>query len=134
MPDANTLTVGLFAVLAQHEHETISQRTKDALAAKKARGARVGTPANLTAAARERSLSVRRLNIQQHPGLRQTAAFIASRRAQGVSFRQLAGELNALGFTAPRGGTFDQKQVQRLYERVSGGTTVSVSVYPTNKE
>jgi len=55
--------------------------------------------------------------LQQHAGLRQTVAFIASRRAQGVSFRQLAGELNALGFTAPRGGTFNQKQVQRLYER-----------------
>jgi hypothetical protein len=34
MPDANTLTVGLFAVIAQHERETISQRTKDALQAK----------------------------------------------------------------------------------------------------
>jgi DNA invertase Pin-like site-specific DNA recombinase len=118
MPDANTLTVGLFAVLAQHERETISKRTKDALAAKKVRGAVLGTPANLTEAAREQSLLVRRAHLQ-HPGLRQTAAFIASRRAQGVSFRQLAGELNALGFTAPRGGTFNQKQVQRLHERAS---------------
>jgi DNA invertase Pin-like site-specific DNA recombinase len=38
IPDANTLTVGLFSVLAQHERETISKRAKDALAAKKARG------------------------------------------------------------------------------------------------
>ncbi len=45
MPDANTLTVGLFAVLAQHERETISKRTKEALTAKKARGAELGTPA-----------------------------------------------------------------------------------------
>ena len=44
MPDANTLTVGLFAVIAQHERETISQRTKDALKAKKARGAQLGQP------------------------------------------------------------------------------------------
>ena len=118
MPDANTLTVGLFAVLAQHERETISKRTKDALAAKKARGAVLGTPANLTDAARQQSLSVRRQQHQQHPGLRQATAFINSRRAQGASFRQLAGELNALGFTARRGGTFNQKQVQRLYERL----------------
>ena len=48
MPDANTLTVGIFAVLAQHERELISQRTKAALAAKKAQGAQLGTPANLT--------------------------------------------------------------------------------------
>ena len=125
MPDANTLTVGLFAVLAQHERETISKRTREALAAKKARGAQLGTPANLTDAARQQSLAVRRLASQQQPGLRQASAFISSRRAQGASFRQLAGELNALGFTAPRGGTFNQKQVQRLYERfqsTSAGT------------
>jgi DNA invertase Pin-like site-specific DNA recombinase len=48
MPDANTLTVGLFAVIAQHERETISKRSKDALTAKKARGAQLSTPANLT--------------------------------------------------------------------------------------
>jgi DNA invertase Pin-like site-specific DNA recombinase len=115
MPDANTLTVGLFAVLAQHERETNSKRTKDALAAKKARGAQLGTPANLTAA-REQSLLVRRAHLHQQSGLRQTAAFISCRRAQGVSFRQLAGELNALGFTAPRGGTFNQKQATTLLQ------------------
>jgi DNA invertase Pin-like site-specific DNA recombinase len=127
MPDANTLTVGLFAVIAQHERETISKRTKEALAAKKARGAQLGTPANLTDAARQQSLRVRQAHRQQHPGLRQAAAFIHARRAQGVSFRQLAGELNALGFTAPRGGTFNQKQVQRLYERliVDGKSSIS---------
>lgn len=118
MPDANTLTVGLFAVLAQHERETISRRTKDALTAKKARGAQLGTPVNLTAESRQRSLEVRRQNTHQHSGLRQATALITSRRAQGVSFRQIAGELNALGFTARRGGTFNQKQVQRLSERL----------------
>ena len=117
MPSANILTVGLLAVLAQPERETILKRTKDALAAKKARGAQLGTLANLTQAAREQLLLVRQAQIQQHPGLRQTAAFIASRRAQGVSFRQLAGQLNALGFTAPRGESFNQKQVQRFHER-----------------
>ena len=38
MPDANSLTIGMFAVIAQHERETISKRTKDALAAKRIRG------------------------------------------------------------------------------------------------
>jgi DNA invertase Pin-like site-specific DNA recombinase len=127
MPDANTLTVGLFAVLAQHERETISKRTKDALAAKIARGAQLGTPANLTDEARQAGLLLRQQNARQHAGVRQATALITSRRAQGVSFRQIAGELNALGFTARRGGTFNQKQVQRLYERlpVAGKSSVS---------
>ncbi|TFZ62271.1 hypothetical protein E4631_25410 [Hymenobacter sp. UV11] len=40
-----------------------------------------------------------------------------ARRAQGLSCERIAGELNALGFTARRGGAFSQKQVQRLLDR-----------------
>ena len=36
IPDANTLTVGIMAVLAQHERELIGKRTRAALQAKKA--------------------------------------------------------------------------------------------------
>jgi DNA invertase Pin-like site-specific DNA recombinase len=127
MSDANILTVCLFAVLAQQERETISKRTKDALAAKIAWGAQLGTPANLTDEARQAGLLLRQQNARQHAGVRQATALITSCRAQGVSFRQIAGELNALGFTAWRGGTFNQKQVQRLYERlpVAGKSSVS---------
>ncbi len=134
MPDANTLTVGLFAVLAQHERETISKRTKDALAAKLARGAQLGTPANLTVEARQLGLVARQQNARQHAGVRQATALITSRRAQGVSFRQLAGELNALGFTARRGGTFNQKQVQRLYERLAITQVGATTKQPYNQE
>src|ERR671911_796243 len=38
MPDANKMTVGIMALVAQHEREMISERTKAALAAAKARG------------------------------------------------------------------------------------------------
>ena len=38
MPDANTLTIGLLAIIAQHEREQISERTRAALQAKKQRG------------------------------------------------------------------------------------------------
>jgi hypothetical protein len=44
--------------------------------------------------------------------MRQATALIASRRAQGVSFQQIA------GFKARRGGTLNQKQVKRLYQRL----------------
>jgi DNA invertase Pin-like site-specific DNA recombinase len=83
MPDANTLTVGLFAVIAQHEREMISKRTIDALTAKKARGAVLGTPANMTPAAIAKSLNVRQENARINQQNQQAARLAGLLHAQG---------------------------------------------------
>lgn len=44
MPVVNTMILGVFAATAQYERELISQRTKAALAVKKAQGVRLGRP------------------------------------------------------------------------------------------
>jgi DNA invertase Pin-like site-specific DNA recombinase len=44
MPDANDLTVGIMALVAEQERQAISKRTKEALKAAKARGIRLGEP------------------------------------------------------------------------------------------
>ncbi len=47
MPQANKLTLHIMSAMAQHEREMISKRTKEALAAKKARGFKLGNTVNL---------------------------------------------------------------------------------------
>jgi len=114
MPDANTLTVGLFAVIAQHERETISKRTKDALAAKKARGAQLGTPANFTPAVQALGRAAMQRNAREHQANRQAARLAGLLRAQGHTLQQVADELNQAGYRTRRGSSFRATTVQRL--------------------
>lgn len=44
MPEANDLTVGIMALVAQAEREAIFRRTKEALAVANARGVKLGNP------------------------------------------------------------------------------------------
>ncbi|RZJ85816.1 MAG: resolvase, partial [Hymenobacter sp.] len=114
MPDANTLTVGIFAVLAQHEGEVISKRTKDALAAKKARGEQLGNIANFTAAGREKGRAQQQVNARQHKANVQAAELIRLHHATGKSLRGIAKALNEKGFTTRRGCHFTPGAVHRL--------------------
>lgn len=117
MPDANTLTVGLFAVIAQHEREMISKRTIEALTAKKARGAVLGTPANMTPAAIAKSLSIRRENARTNQQNQQAARLGGLLQVQGHTLQQIARELNEGGYRTRRGQLFFPMSVQRLLQR-----------------
>jgi DNA invertase Pin-like site-specific DNA recombinase len=115
MPSANRLTIGILALVAEEEARAISQRTKAALAAAKARGVILGTPGNLKngIAGTRRSAEVRSARARQRAA--DLAPLVAELRAYGISgASELAKALNERGIPAARGGRWQPVQVQRL--------------------
>lgn len=123
MPDANSVTIGIMAVLAQDERERTSQRTKDALAELKRQGKKLGSPQNLNVAAREKGLAIRQSNSLTNDNNRRAAALILALHSQGKSFYKITSELNALGFKTRRGNEFSQVQTKLLFNKFKDSFT-----------
>jgi len=116
MPDANALTVGIMAVLAQHEREIISERTKRALQIKKQRGDKMGTPENLIKEAIQKGLEVRQYNARNHPANVQAMELIYMYRQNGMTFQQVSDKLNQIGMRTRFDKLFVPSTVMRLYK------------------
>jgi len=114
MPEANTLTIGVMATMAQHEREVISDRTKKALAEKKRLGFTLGRPENLTLEAIDEGRKVRQRNARADENNRRAAALASSMRVSGQTLTAIAIALNGAGFRTRRGGEFRPVQVQRV--------------------
>jgi DNA invertase Pin-like site-specific DNA recombinase len=119
MPEANTFPIGIFAVLAQHERELISGRAKAALQVKKAQGARLDKPENLTVQARAAASQALRNKAAINENNRRAASLVQAYRQQSFSWLEIAGKLNEAGFKTSRGGDFQAVQVRRIHERIS---------------
>lgn len=113
MPDVNRLTVHVLAAVAEHEREMISMRTRDALAAAKARGVKLGKAG---------PLNLLRINDRRHAYAEEHAmrlrAILQGMQSRGCTQRAMVTELNSLGLKAPRGGAWHLATLQRVFERL----------------
>ena len=120
-PTANRLTVHILAAVAEHEAGMISRRTKDALAAAKARGVKLGghrgtVPPKI---ASERSLKARQATGEARAA--DLEPIITELRAEGVaSLNAMARALTEKGVPTARGGSsWTPMQVKRVIDRIS---------------
>jgi DNA invertase Pin-like site-specific DNA recombinase len=114
IPHATKVMIQIHAVMAENERDQISARTKAALTAAKARGAKLGMtgPANLRPNLQARQEAARRFAERMRP-------VFEGFKLRGLSQRQMVAELNALGIKTPRGGIWRLKQVQRIRRRIA---------------
>lgn len=119
MPEANRFLLHVMAAVAEHEAQAISDRTRAALAAAKARGVALGwsmprrAGEQLHAAHKGAERNARKAD--QHaanvlPVIRQIAA-------RGASLRQIADELNTRGIKTARGGLWYATTVRNVMAR-----------------
>jgi DNA invertase Pin-like site-specific DNA recombinase len=117
LPEANEITVHIMAAMAEHERKAISERTRLALAAAKARGTRLGglrwDLSSVADKGRVAAIEARREASQRHSS--DVRPVIEAIKAQGAtSLRQIAAALNERGIAAPWGGKWHPSSVRRV--------------------
>jgi len=126
MPEANEVTVQIFAVIAQAERKAISRRTKEALAAAKARGVVLGgNRGNLHDLRKGPTVSAVVRGEQSLKRAQLVGSHIDAALAAGAtSLRQIAAALNGRGLVAPRGGAWSAHQVARIVAKLKAAAPV----------
>jgi DNA invertase Pin-like site-specific DNA recombinase len=102
--------------VAEHEREAIAKRMKEALAAAKARGKRLGgyrggPPPN-------GRLGVAAKRDKANAFAARVAPTLAEMQQRGLSLHQMASDLTARSILTPRGGAWTATAVRRALARV----------------
>lgn len=110
-PDADRTMIHFYAVMAEHEGRRISERIRDALAAKKARGEAVGNSASLQPLNGARASEAGEFAARLRPTLE-------GYKAAKMTQREMVAALGGAGIKTARGGEWSLMQLQRVLARV----------------
>ena len=111
IPNADAFTIHLFAAISMEERRFISQRTRAAMAAAKARGQVFGNP-RLAEINRTRQYKTRKKTLEVAP-------IVLPLRKKGMTLQQIATTLNEMGMKTSTGGIYYPTQIKRIVERAS---------------
>lgn len=120
MPEANAMTVGIMALVAQHEREAISTRTKAALQAAKARGTVLGsrTHGQHLQGHGYHKAGVASLKASADARAKDLAEVLTDLESEGiVSANAQAIALNERGIITARGGKWTARSVLNVRAR-----------------
>lgn len=114
-PTMNKLEIQLRAIIDEEEARRISERTKAALKAAKARGVILGKPENLNHAAQVKgAISNTQKATDRNKAI---TPVIVQLRSEGLGMKAIADRLNAEGHTTAAGGDWHAAQVKRILDR-----------------
>jgi DNA invertase Pin-like site-specific DNA recombinase len=116
MPNANRMTVGIMAVVAEEERRMISARTKAALAAAKARGVKLGGM-RVGHHKVDPSLGRQAQTVASDVFAARVAPMAKELRGAGLSLRQIAADLTERGVETMRGGAWTAAAVRNVLLR-----------------